>query len=166
MKNTQNIGFTIGKFAPLHIGHQMLINQAISEIDKFIVIIYQTHVTNVPLKIRANWIKDIYKDKVEVIVAKDPPNEYGLDETSTRVQTDYIKKLLKNRKVTHFYCAEKYGTYVAKHLNVIDRRIEKLKKENEDNLYINATLIRKDPKKYKDMVNEQVFKDILKYEKI
>ena len=30
---SKNIGFTIGKFAPLHKGHQLLIETAIKEMD-------------------------------------------------------------------------------------------------------------------------------------
>ena len=56
------IGFTIGKFAPLHKGHQYLIEKGLKEMDKFYVIIYETDVTKIPLETRANWIKkDIQK---------------------------------------------------------------------------------------------------------
>ena len=39
------IGFTIGKFAPLHKGHQYLIEKGLKEMDKFYVVIYETQVT-------------------------------------------------------------------------------------------------------------------------
>ena len=56
------IGFTIGKFAPLHKGHQYLIEKGLKEMDKFYVIIYETKVTPIPIETRANWIKQIYPD--------------------------------------------------------------------------------------------------------
>ena len=36
------VGFTIGKFAPLHKGHQYLIEKGIQEMDEFYVIVYET----------------------------------------------------------------------------------------------------------------------------
>ena len=44
----KKIGFTIGKFAPLHKGHQYLIETALKEMDKFYVIIYETEVIKIP----------------------------------------------------------------------------------------------------------------------
>ena len=35
----KKIGFTIGKFAPFHKGHQYLIETALKEMDKLIVIL-------------------------------------------------------------------------------------------------------------------------------
>ena len=54
------IGFTIGKFAPLHKGHQYLIEKGLSEMDEFYVIVYDTNVITIPTEKRANWIKEIY----------------------------------------------------------------------------------------------------------
>ena len=34
------LGFTLGKFAPLHKGHQWLIDKALSQVDQLIVVIY------------------------------------------------------------------------------------------------------------------------------
>ena len=55
----KKIGFTIGKFAPLHKGHQYLIEKGIKETEEFYVVIYDTNVTKIPLKERANWIKQM-----------------------------------------------------------------------------------------------------------
>ena len=40
----KKIGFTIGKFAPLHIGHQFLIETAIKEMDEFIIVILDKNI--------------------------------------------------------------------------------------------------------------------------
>ena len=40
--SSKNIGFTIGKFAPLHKGHQLVIETAIQEMDEVYVVIYDT----------------------------------------------------------------------------------------------------------------------------
>ena len=53
-KKEEKIGFTIGKFAPLHKGHQYLIETALKEMDKFYIVIYETDVINIPIQTRAN----------------------------------------------------------------------------------------------------------------
>ena len=75
----QKIGFTIGKFAPLHKGHQYLIETAIKEMDEFIIVIYETDKIEIPIEKRANWIKLLYPN-VKIIYAYNPPEQYGLDE--------------------------------------------------------------------------------------
>ena len=92
------IGFTIGKFAPLHKGHQYLIEKGLKEMEKFYVVIYETDVTEVPIEKRASWIKKIYP-KVNLIYAKNPPSQYGLDEESVKIQTEYLKKIIKGTGV-------------------------------------------------------------------
>ena len=47
-----SIGFTIGKFAPLHKGHQYLIEKGIKEMDEFYVIVYETKVIDIPVETR------------------------------------------------------------------------------------------------------------------
>ena len=64
----KKIGFTIGKFAPLHKGHQFLIETALKEMDEFYVVIYDTNVINIDVKKRAGWIKKLYP-KVKIIYA-------------------------------------------------------------------------------------------------
>ena len=52
-----NIGFTIGKFAPLHKGHEELIEKGLKENDEFYILINDTKVTNVPIEVRAKWLE-------------------------------------------------------------------------------------------------------------
>lgn len=61
LANMTNRGLTLGKFAPLHKGHQLLIETALAEMDDVIVIIYDCpEVTNIPLPVRADWIRQLY----------------------------------------------------------------------------------------------------------
>jgi len=68
---TSKRGLTHGKFAPLHKGHQLLIETALSEMDEVLAIIYDCpQITPVPLTVRANWIRSLYPT-VQVIEARD-----------------------------------------------------------------------------------------------
>ena len=143
------IGFTIGKFAPFHKGHEFLLDTAVKEMDKVYVLINDTNVTNIPLEERAEWIKKLYPN-VNVILGKNPPKKYGMDEESIKVQTDYLKEVFKNIPVTHFYSSEEYGKYVARELKVIDRRVEK-------EIPISATKIRNNLEKNKKYLDKLVY---------
>lgn len=146
------VGFTIGKFAPFHKGHESLINKAVSEMDEVYVLINDTDVTNIPLEERANWIKDVYPN-VKIILGKNPPKQYGMDEESIKIQTDYLKSTFKDIPVTHFYSSEEYGKYVARDLNVIDRRVNK-------EVPISATKIRNNIEENKEYLEKEIYKKI------
>ena len=71
------IGLTLGKFAPLHKGHQFLIERALAETDHLIVIVYDSpEITTIPLSVRAGWIRKLYPS-VEVLEAWDGPTIVG-----------------------------------------------------------------------------------------
>ena len=74
-----NIGFTIGKFAPLHKGHEELIEKGLKENDEFYILINDTKVTNVPIEVRAKWLEKMYP-QAHIILGKNPPTQYGMDE--------------------------------------------------------------------------------------
>ena len=150
----KKIGFTIGKFAPLHKGHQYLIETAIKEMDEFIIVIYETKKIEIPIEKRANWIKMLYPN-VKIIYAYNPPDQYGLDEESVKIQMEYLEKYIKPYKVTHFYNSEPYGEKVAKYLGIIDRKID----TQRIKFPISATHIRKELEKYKENLPEEVYID-------
>ena len=149
------IGFTIGKFAPLHKGHQYLIEKGLKEMDKFYVIIYETDVTKIPLETRANWIKEKYPE-INLIYAKNPPSQYGLDEESVKIQTDYLKGLIKEKGVTHFYNSEPYGKFVARDLNLEEVQVDRQREKYP----ISGTEIRKNIVESKNYIDKEIYKDL------
>ena len=149
------IGFTIGKFAPLHKGHQYLIETGLKEMDKFYVVIYETDVTKISIETRANWIKKMYPE-VELIYAKNPPSQYGLDEESVKVQTDYLKEILRGITVTHFYNSEPYGKFVARDLNIKEIQVDRKREKYP----ISGTAIRKRMDENEDYIEKMVYNDL------
>ncbi|HCC04156.1 MAG TPA: hypothetical protein DEP51_04795 [Clostridiales bacterium] len=120
----KKVGFTIGKFAPLHKGHQYLIETAMKEMDEFYIVVYDTDIIKNPVEERANWIKKLYP-KAHIIYAFNSPKQYGLDKESVNIQMDYLSKLIKGIPVTHFYSSEPYGEKVAEYLNINNRIVDK-----------------------------------------
>jgi len=151
----KKIGFTIGKFAPLHKGHQYLIETAIKEIDELYVIVYETNLIDISAEKRAEWIKKLYPN-VHTIIAKNPPKKYGMDEESVKIQTDYLKKILGNVKGTHFYSSEEYGKYVARDLNVVNRVVD----FKRSFIPISATKVRANFEVYGKYVSKIVYDDV------
>ncbi len=150
----KKVGFTIGKFAPFHKGHQYLIETALKEMDKVIVVVYDTDLIDIPSEKRANWIKKLYPN-VEIKIAHNPPMQYGLDDESVNIQMKYLTKIMENEKLTHFYSSEKYGACVAKYMDIIDRRVDNDRKV----VPISAEIVRNNIDENKKWIENNVYLD-------
>ena len=155
----KKIGFTIGKFAPLHKGHQFLIETAINEMDEFYTVVYDTDLINVDTQKRGEWIKKLYPN-VHVLYAFDSPKKYGLDEESVNIQMEYLSKIIKDVPVTHFYSSELYGEKVANYMNIENRLVDL----NKEKFPISAELIRTDYDKNKEYMEDFIIDECKKNE--
>jgi HTH-type transcriptional regulator, transcriptional repressor of NAD biosynthesis genes len=154
---TQTIGLVLGKFAPLHKGHQYLIETAIKKTNKVIVLIYNCpNISNVPLNVRADWIRKLYP-QVKVIEAWDAPPESGRKKWIMKKQEEYIKKVVPE-KVTHFFSSEWYGKHVSRALGAKNIMVDKARTKYPTS----GTKVRKDPYKYKKFVDPIVYKNLVK----
>lgn len=149
-------GMTLGKFAPLHKGHQFLIEKMLEENDKSIVIIYDTDVTDIPLWVRAEWIRKLYP-QVQVIEAWGGPSGYSHDREYQIKEEEYIRSLIGEQKIDQFYSSEFYGSHVAKSLGAVDRRVD----EAREQVPISATMIRENPYQYREYISEVVYRDLI-----
>ena len=156
-KGNKKVGFTIGKFAPLHKGHQYLIETALDEMDKMIVVVYDTDVIDIKTEKRAEWIKKLYPS-VEIKFAHNPPTQYGLDDESVKIQMEYLTQIMGNENPTHFYSSEKYGASVAKYMNLIDRRVD----NERVKVPIRAEIIRNNIEENKKWLENNVYEDYVK----
>ena len=142
--NDKKIGFTIGKFAPFHKGHEYLIETALKDMDEFYVVVYDTPQLNINLDTKADWITKKFPN-VKILKAFDSPKQYGLDQNSVNIQMEYLSKIIKDIPVNYFYSSEEYGKCVAQYLNIenvmVDR--ERVKYPNS------ARMIRNDIEQYK-----------------
>lgn len=151
------IGLTLGKFAPLHRGHQSVIEASLKEMDHTIILIYDTPELDIcPLPIRSQWIRDLYPS-VEVLEAWDGPSETGLEPSITAKHDAYLKRRFEDRCVTHFYSSEPYGMHVSKALNAIDRRVD----VDRDKIPISGTVIRLSPFESRRFVHSRVYRDLV-----
>ena len=123
----KKIGFTIGKYAPYHIGHKFLIETALKDMDEFYVVVYDTPELNIKMEDKIKWIKNDFTD-VKILKAYNSPKQYGLDEESVKIQMKYLCEIIGKAKVTHFYSSEEYGRCVADYLGIQNIVVDKERK--------------------------------------
>lgn len=152
----KKIGFTIGKFAPFHKGHEYLIETALKEMEQFYIVIYDTDIIDIPIETRAKWIKDRYKN-VKLIYAYNSPRKYGLDDESVKIQMEYLIKQIDGIPVTCFYSSEPYGEKVAQYLGIENRIVDMEKVQ----IPISASKIRANIEEYKKFLEKDVYNDMV-----
>ena len=149
-------GLVLGKFAPLHRGHQLMIETALQEMDEVTVLIYHTSLYHVPLAVRAGWIKKLYPS-IHVIEAPDGPEAFSDAPEIKKLHEEYILHKLGGTRITHFYSSEFYGDHVSKALNAIDRRVDNSRVQ----IPISGTEIRKNPFVCRQFINDTVYRDLI-----
>lgn len=150
-------GLTLGKFAPLHKGHQLVIDTAIAEMDDLAIIIYDApETTFVPLNVRSNWIRKIYP-QVKVIEAWDGPTEVGDTPEIKSKHEDYIINKLKIQGITHFYSSEFYGDHMSIALGAINRIVDPHRKA----IPISGIQIRENPFTWREYIEPLVYRDLI-----
>lgn len=153
----KTVGLTLGKFAPLHKGHQFLIEAARARVDHLIVMIYACpDLIAVPLETRAGWIRALYPD-VEVILAPDGPEEVGDTPEIKARQEAYIGQRLAGRQISHFFSSEFYGAHVSRFLGAKDCRVD----EARQRFPVSGTLVRGDPFGYRQWLDPLVYRDLI-----
>ena len=148
---------TLGKYAPLHKGHQLVIEKALSEADHLIVMIYDApETTTIPLTVRAGWIRRLYPS-VEVIEAWDGPTIVGDSPEIIRMHDTYLMSQFAERTITHFYSSEFYGEHVSRALRAVDCRVDADRRQ----VPISGTAVRRDPYAYRKYIDPLVYRDLI-----
>ena len=106
-------GLVVGKFAPLHRGHELLVRRALAECERVFVLSYQSpEIPGYPPEVRERWLAELFPD-ARVLVMTDerlremaPPSaEFTRVPTNDGPETD-------DRRFCGFLCREVLGTTV------------------------------------------------------
>ncbi|MFZ5951669.1 MAG: AAA family ATPase [Candidatus Rifleibacteriota bacterium] len=151
------IGLTLGKYSPLHQGHQLVIETALREMDRVYVLVYESReTTRIPLKKRADWVRRLYP-QVTVIEGHDSPTDVGYTPEVISIQDNYIRSRAANFGITHFYSSEPYGDHVSKALNAVNRQVD----IDRNLIPISGTEIRKNPLQASRFIAREVYSDLI-----
>ncbi len=150
-------GLTLGKYAPLHKGHQFVIETALAEMDEVLVMVYDCpEVTAIPLTVRVNWLRKLYPT-IEVIEAWDGPTEVGDTPEIKKKHEEYILQKLESKKITHFYCSEFYGEHVSLALGAVNRLVD----SDRQIFPISGTQVRQNPYTFKKYLHPDIYRDLI-----
>ncbi|MBN1675621.1 MAG: AAA family ATPase [Kiritimatiellae bacterium] len=150
-------GLTLGKFAPLHKGHQLVIETALAEMDEVLVLVYDApELARCPLAVRAQWIRDLYPN-ADVLEGRHGPTQTGDTPEIKRIQEDYVLGLLNGRRITHFYSSEFYGEHMSRALQAENRLVDPDRRQ----VPVSATAIRADPYRHRHFMHPRVYRDLV-----
>lgn len=151
-------GLVLGKFAPLHRGHQLLIETARAAVNQLYVLIYEMpELKGVPgLSVRASWVRQLFPD-VLVIEGWGAPSSEGQDLAVMAEQEAYIRQVLPT-PITHFFSSEWYGAHVAAALGATDVRVDM----DRVRIPISARLIREKLFEYRAFLDPLIYRDLVK----
>jgi HTH-type transcriptional regulator, transcriptional repressor of NAD biosynthesis genes len=147
----------LGKFAPLHKGHEYVIQTALAESKNVHVLIYDSpDATKIPLSTRANWIRELYPS-VNVIEGWASPQDTGYTQEIIDKQNKYITRMLEGTVIDAFYSSEKYGEHVSQILHAHNRVVDM----KRTTIPISATQVRKSPFEAKEFLSDTVYRSLV-----
>ncbi len=109
-------GLVVGKFAPLHKGHQYLLERALADCQNLSILVYSNpDFSEMTSSVRANWLRTLYPS-ARVYVPENPPANDADDFT----QREFVKNWLEQNHivVNAVFTSENYGEGFAEHLGV------------------------------------------------
>ena len=110
----------VGKFAPFHKGHQLVIDKALETLANVIVLLYSNPDFEImPSAIRANWIKEIYHERsVQVFTPTNPPLNSADDFVQRKFVKDWLERELAEVQIDKVFGSEDYIAGFADYLGV------------------------------------------------
>jgi len=156
-------GLVVGKFMPLHRGHQFLIDSALAQVDELTVVVYDTFIDRetaalMPAHKRAGWIQALYPQVTNVVVRKDILTELSYAERDKpEYAQSYADDLAFLGHFTHVFSSENYGEPFAKALQAdhiivdMDRRL----------MPISGTEVRSDLFRYRAWLDPIVYRSLI-----
>ena len=109
-------GLVVGKFAPPHLGHDLLIQTALEGCQHLILLVYSNPDFDLMRsRVRAEWLGTLYPN-AQIYLPENPPSNDADDFT----QREFVRCWLEGQglKVDVVFTSESYGPGFAEHLGV------------------------------------------------
>jgi HTH-type transcriptional regulator, transcriptional repressor of NAD biosynthesis genes len=146
-KKIGKLGFVLGKFYPLHRGHIHLINSALIQVEKLIIIIGTLKRESIPGELRYQWLKETFP-KLEIHHLTDENPQYPEEHPDFwNIWIKSIRKFIPG-KIDIIFSSETYGDELAEKLDARHICIDLKRKI----FPVSGTEIRKHPMKYWEFI--------------
>ena len=144
-------GMILGKFLPLHKGHEYLINTASQKVDKLYIVVDNISNEVIKVQTRMDWIKKTYPDAAVLTLNKELPQYPGKNpDNFWEIWQKELKKILPEA-INYVFASEEYGKKLADILNAKFHMVD-LKRKN---IPICATKIRNNPYQYWEYLSNE-----------
>jgi HTH-type transcriptional repressor of NAD biosynthesis genes len=167
-------GLVVGKFMPLHRGHQLLIETALAHVDELVVVVYDNFIDDfnsklMPAQKRANWIAQLYPGIQNVVVLPNPVT--ADDQDDPKWANAYADQVAFLGPFTHVFSSENYGEPFARAISTSDTNTLAGRKPVECQhvvvdaarqlMPISGTEFRSDMYKYRAYVDPIVYRSLI-----
>jgi HTH-type transcriptional regulator, transcriptional repressor of NAD biosynthesis genes len=110
-------GLVVGKFAPLHKGHELVLETAQNQCERVLVLCYShPDFPTMPSPSRAGWIRALYPNLEVYEPANPPPND-----SSDFTHREFVRHWLenKNEQIEAVFGSDDYLTGFAEHIGAV-----------------------------------------------
>lgn len=157
-------GIVVGKFFPLHRGHQLLIETALAHVDELTVGVYNSFISAhwnrlLPAHKRAGWISQLYPSVKNLVVLPEPVIGVPDEQKNTGACSPiYAKQVEFLGPFDYCFTSEEYGEPWAKALGC-----EHVLVDAARNLIpVSGTSIRENAYKYRGLIDPLVYRDLIR----
>jgi NadR type nicotinamide-nucleotide adenylyltransferase len=160
-------GLVVGKFCPLHKGHELLINRALSQCSQVTIISYtQPEFPACAPAVRTKWLKALFP-RAKVLVLDSATDEIPLNDAADEIHRQFVAQLCRDRlghTVDAVFTSESYGDGFARslarsfghpvaHINIDQARTI---------VPVSGTAVRSDPYRYREFLSPVVYASFVK----
>lgn len=135
-------GLVIGKFLPLHTGHEALIKFAKSNCDELIVLLGVTAGEPIPGHLRYKWLWETFRAEpgIRIEYTDDPlPDAPVSSRDVSKVWAEYLSRRFPETRI--IFSSEQYGEYLAEYMGVEHRFFD----AERNKIPVSGTMIRENP---------------------
>lgn len=146
-------GLVIGKFLPLHKGHEAMIRFAQTRCSELTVLLGVTAGETIPGHIRYKWLWETFRSEpgIRIEYTDDPlPDAPVSSRDVSKVWADYLSKRFPGTGI--IFSSEKYGEYLAEYMQIEHQPFD----PERSAVPVSATMIRNSPHRYWEFISDAV----------
>jgi len=138
-------GLVIGKFLPLHLGHEALIRYAASHCDELIVLLGVKKDESIPGHLRLKWLWETFRDNSSIHIEytdDELPDSPVSSRDVSKVWADYLTDRFPDVRI--IISSEEYGEFLAEYMGIEHKYFDVERKK----IPVSGTMIRESPHRH------------------